>query len=422
MYSIKRIWVSKLDKLWTSALCATFLLAYFLLLATATLRAQSYSVIANFNAYTGQSPAYVTWDGHGNIYGTTFYGGRSGYLGPGVVYKVSPSDSGWKLTLLYAFTDGLDGGHPNGGITIGPDGSLYGTTNYGGTHGYGVVYKLQPPVAQCRSALCYWTETVLYNFSGQDDGAGPQGNLVFDGDGNLYGTALAAVNGTHGALYMLSPSPGGWTFHLIHTFTGGMDGGEPANGVIFDRAGNLFGVAEMGGATGNGVVYEFSRSGSGWSEAILHNFSSSGNPDGVQPGGLAIDSTGNLFGLTSLGGGSGWGTVFEVQAGSGGYTFNTIFTFTPQTGGAPGFITTPLLDAAGNVYGTGGSGGTDGAGIIFRLSPSGGGWDFAVVHNFTGQDGDEPGGTLASDAQGNIYGATENGGAYSFGVVWQLVP
>jgi len=94
----------------------------------------------------------------------------------------------------------------------------------------------------------------------------------------------------------------------------------------------------------------------------------------------------------------------------------------PQPGGAPGYIEVPLLDSAGNVYGSGTSGGSGNAGVVFELTPSGGGWNFITLHDFSGPDGDEPGGNLAFDAQGNLYGCTEYGGRYGEGVVWQIMP
>jgi uncharacterized repeat protein (TIGR03803 family) len=383
-------------------------------------QAQTYAVLANFFGSNGTNPLYVTLDAAGNIYGTTFYGGPYGTFGPGTVFKLTRRSSGWLLTTLYNFYGQHDGGNPWGGVTFGPDGSLYGTASGGGLQGHGVVYKLQPPTTICRTVFCPWTETVLYNFTGGADGEGPQGNLVFDRAGNIYGTTLAAQSGNFGALYELSPSQGHWNLTVIHTFTNSSDGGGPANGVIFDQAGNVYGTTETGGSHNLGVVYEFTPGTSGWTETVLHNFA--GGSDGEDPAGLALDSHGNLYGFTEAGGGPGWGVAFELQPATDGFSYSIIYTFQPQPGGAPGFITVPILDSAGNVYGSGTSGGMHEAGVIFKLTPSTGSWNFTSLHDLTGRDGYEPGGGLAFDAQGNLYGCAENGGAGNFGVVWKITP
>ena len=101
----------------------------------------------------------------GNLYGTTFYGGFYGTYGPGTVFRVSHHGSGWTLTSLYEFHGHADGSNPWGGVIFGPDGALYGTTSLGGANGAGLVFKLQPPAAACRTAPCFWQETVLYSFT-----------------------------------------------------------------------------------------------------------------------------------------------------------------------------------------------------------------------------------------------------------------
>jgi uncharacterized repeat protein (TIGR03803 family) len=385
-------------------------------------QAQTYAIIGNFGTNgTGVNPLYVTLDAGGNVYGTTYYGGLS-YLGYGVVFKLTRHGSNWIQSVLYDFTGGSDGGHPYGGVTFGPDGSLYGTAEGGGRLGQGVVFKLQPPATECRSVACYWTETVIYNFTGAADGGGPQGNIVFDRAGNLYGTTLTGGIGGNGAVYELSPAPGQWKLSVVQEFPNFSTGTRPANGVIFDQAGNLYGTTVSGGSSNQGVVYELTPGASGWTQTILHKFAGSPN-DGAVGAGLAFDSHGNLFGFTELGGYKDWGVTFELQpTGSGGYNYSVIYLFMPQLGGAPGYIAVPLLDSAGNVYGSGTSGGSGGAGVVFELTPSGGGWNFITLHDFNGPDGDEPGGNLAFDAQGNLYGCTEYGGRSGEGVVWQIMP
>jgi len=396
-------------------------LAVVLSFAIASAHAQSYNVIGNFGSNgTGVNPLFVTLDAAGNVYGTTYYGGRS-YLGWGVVFKLTRHGSSWLQQSMWEFTGGADGSNPYGGVSFGPDGALYGTTSAGGQFGEGVVFKLQPPATQCPSTICYWRETVIYNFTGAEDGGAPQGNIVFDRAGNLYGTAQAGgAGGGWGTVYELSPNHGQWNLTVVHTFTDGADGGDPVNGVIFDSAGNLYGTTSQGGSTHKGMVYELTPGSGGWTQTVLHNFAG-GTGDGAGPGGLAFDSHGNLFGFTEDGGFQDWGTTFELQPdGEGGYNYNVIYLFMPQPGGAPGGVTVPIVDRAGNVYGSGTSGGSGNAGVVFELTNSDGSWNFVTLHDFSGPDGDEPGGDFAFDSQGNLYGCATYGGSFGEGVVWQI--
>src|ERR1700675_738334 len=128
---------------------------------------------------------------------------------------------------LYQFTGGVDGGTPTGGIVFDQAGDLYGSTASGGMFGHGVVYKLSLTGGS-------WTETVLYSFTGGQDGDSPLGGVVFDGAGNLWGTTFQGGDpACHcGTLFQLSPSGNAWTFNLIHAFLGGSDGANPAAGLL----------------------------------------------------------------------------------------------------------------------------------------------------------------------------------------------
>ena len=218
-------------------------------------RAQTYTVIHNFQGERdGNEPNYgLTIDANGNLYGTTF-GGDSG---TGTVYMLSPGSAGWALTPLYVFTGGSDGAAPYAAVVFGPDGSLYGTTGFGGVPGpcttgggftgCGTVFKLT-------SSNGNWTENVLYDFTGGSDGANPYGaRLIFDQAGNLYGTTFGGGGGSCtgtppgcGVVYELTPSKGGWTESDLFTFSGGNDGANPQAGVIFDQSGNLYGTTYRG--------------------------------------------------------------------------------------------------------------------------------------------------------------------------------
>ena len=350
-------------------------------------------------------------DAAGSLYGTTYYGGVDGF---GAVYKLSRVGSGWSMMPLYNFSGQEDGASPWAGVVAGPDGSLYGTTKAGGHFGAGVVYKLQPPPTACKSVICYWKETVLYNFG--NEGADPQGHLVFDQAGNLYGTTVLGGGAGLGTLWELIPSKG---LTVVHSFTGGSDGSEPVGGVVLDQAGNLYGVTAVGGTSDLGVAYEFSPDGSGWTETILHTFA--GGSDGAYPNGLISDSEGNLYGFTTDGGGPDYGTAYELQPVLGGFNYSINYVFQSQLGGKPGLSNLPTLQG-GNLYGAASAGETNNDGAIFELTPATGGWNFTSLHDFAGSDGNQPAGSPVFDAAGNLYGVTFSGGTSNFGVIWQIMP
>jgi uncharacterized repeat protein (TIGR03803 family) len=185
--------------------------------------------------------------------------------------------------------------------------------------------------------------------------------------------------------------------------------------MIFDQAGNLYGTS-YGGSHNFGVVYELTPGVSGWTETVLHNFA--GGDDGEYPAGLAMDSHGNVYGITGATGDPYWGTVFELQPMANGFSYSVLYDFPLKLGGGPGSANVPILDSAGNLYGAL----TTGPGLVFQLSPSDGSWNFTTLHNFSGQGGHYPGGGFALDAQGNLYGTAESGGTGGFGTVWEITP
>jgi len=206
-------------------------------------QAQAFTLLHTFTGPDGSEPAAgLAMDRAGRLYGTTVYGGSS--PGLGTVFQLSRKGSGWVLNRIYNFNGNStnDGGRPFAGLTIGPDGSFYGTTYEGGggcsltNRGCGTVYNLKPPASACKSALCPWAETVIYRFVGGSDGAQPgYGNLVFDQAGNIYGTTSSGgVSG--GTVFELTPSNGGWTESVLHSFTGGSDGAIPWGGLVLDKS------------------------------------------------------------------------------------------------------------------------------------------------------------------------------------------
>ncbi len=407
------------SNVWTAAAGPALIsLALAILTVAPTAQAQTFTVLESFAGLNGTNPnPHLVLDAAGNLYGTTFYGGSYGDYGPGTVFRLSRHGSAWLLTTLHDFSGRADGGMPWGGVTFGPDGALYGTTWSGGVYGWGVVYKLQPPIAACRTAPCPWHETVLYNFTGASDGGNPQGDLVFDRAGNLYGAAARGGLG-YGLVYRLALSQGSWTETVVHAFAGASDGAYPQDGVVLDQAGNVYGMTTHGGANSLGVVYELSYGIAGWTETVLHDFA--GGSDGQNPCGLSIDSAGDLFGETNEAGAFNDGTVFELQPANGVFNYTIILNFEPQMGG-PGFVTALTPDNAGNLYGSN-SGGGQGNGVAFELTPSGGTWNFTTLHDFTYLQGTEVEGKPTLDAQGNIYGTADNGGPDAYGTVWEITP
>ena len=366
------------------------------------------------NGSDGGSPyAGLTMDKAGNLYGTTSEGGTVGF---GTVFRVSNKGSRWVFTPLYSFHGGNDGANPRARVIIGADGTLYGTTTAGGGSGCyqnlgcGTVFNLKPSPTACKTALCPWTETVLYRFTGGIDGATPEAEVIFDHGGNLYGTTYAGGQNGAGAVFELTPAGSGWTENVLYSFSGFGGGLNPAAGVIFDPAGNLYGTTSSGGQGGNGTVYQLTPSGSGWTEKAIYVFQN--GTDGSHPqASLVSDAAGNLYGTNAA-------AVYELSPSNGGWAFSVLYSLN----GMGGFPTGPLfIDTAGNLYGANLGGGYYHYGSVFKLAPSNGTWTPTVLYQFTGGgDGAYPIGAVP-DAKGNLYGATyEGGGNEYYGVVFEV--
>jgi hypothetical protein len=262
---------------------------------------------------------------------------------------------------------------------------------------------------------------VLHRFLTFADGDNPSnGNLIFDTEGNIYGTTeyggpSCVGDNPCGVVYELIRSAGSWTEKALYSFTGGSDGNLPLSGVIFDPQGNLYGETEYGGLGGEGNAYELTPSPSGWIENTIYSF-------GPYPsGGLTIDRQGNLYGTVCCDGG-----VFELSSFNGNWVLNVLYYF-----GGSGYLVPegPLvMDAAGTFYGTTYNGGT-GGGNVFKLTPTNDGWIYTDLHDFNGPDGASPYSGVTLDANGNIYGTTAFGGDMvncdppaGCGVVWEITP
>jgi uncharacterized repeat protein (TIGR03803 family) len=303
---------------------------------------------------------------------------------------------------------------PYARVIFGPDGSLYGTTELGGYEG-GLVFKLRPSSAVCRTTPCEWAETVLYRFAtfgwGGDGWNPGGGDLNFDREGNIYGTTL--YGGLYGDVYKLSTSDGGWTNTVLFNFQPGSDGGGfmPDSGVVFDHVGNLYGTTQLSDEFTYGVVYRLTPSNSGWIEKVLYRFQ--GRDDGAYPvGGVIFDRNGNLYGTTAYSGSRGGGTVFQLSPLDDSWTLSVLYSFT----GNWGPVANLTMDAAGNLYGTTSQGGAYGYGAIFKLTQSNHSWTYTSLHDFTGgSDGAWPLGSVIFDARGNLYSTAQGGGLRGHG-------
>jgi uncharacterized repeat protein (TIGR03803 family) len=258
--------------------------------------------IYNFLEGSGQASGLVL-DHAGNLYGTTEDGGPHDV---GTVFELTHTFGGWNYEVLHNFeTTETDGYYPFGRLIIDAAGNLYGTTYEGGVYGVGTVFELT-------NTGDGWTESVLYNFTGGDNGSGPLAGVIFDRGGHLYGTTLLGGTDNAGTVYQLTPHQGYWTFRVIYSFTGAQDGGSPYYGSLtVDSAGELYGTTRYGGQLQYGTVFRLAQEQPGaWRETVLHSFI--GGNDGENPiYGVTLDSAGHLYGTTPFGGGDGWGIAFE---------------------------------------------------------------------------------------------------------------
>ena len=387
-----------------------------LVLAPAAGAASKYKTLYKFTggADGSQPSGGLIFDQAGNLYGTTGYGG--GALNSGTVFKLARNaDGSWTESVLHSF-NGSDGSVPAAGLIFDAAGNLYGTTEGGGSSGGGTVFKLAP------NQDGSWTESVLHSFN-HSDGHWPLAGLIFDGAGNLYGTTEQGGAHNLGTVFRLAPNAdGSWTESVLHSFNGN-DGYVITAGLIFDGAGNLYGTTANGGSSGHGTVFKLTPSADGsWTESVLHSFN--GNDGYVITAGLIFDGAGNLYGTTEQGGSgchpSGCGVVFKLAPNSdGSWTESVLHRFgaTPAEYPSAGLI----FDGAGNLYGTAESG-TGGA--AFKLSPNlDGSWADSLIHVFQGKPARDPSGSLVLGSTGTLYGMTADcGSSGCAGVVYQITP
>ena len=432
----------------------------------------AYTVLHSFTGTSGDGldpEAELIQGRDGAFYGTT-YGSERGSLGLGygTVFKLHGDGSGY--TVLYSFTANVgDGRNPRAGLIQGNDGALYGTTYYGGAYtnwghvvytNWGTVFKINTDGTSYK---------VLYSFKGSEyDGNMPRSALVQGRDGAMYGTTYWGGLGSGGTIFKINPDGSGYT-RMYSFSTNGTDGFNPQAALIQGPDDLLYGTAWNGGSNSYGTVFKVKTN--GLSFATLHSFRAN-TRDGQNPPARVLQlSDGTLYGTTYWGGTCNWGTIFKLSTNGAPYTSlyslgvndplgqapnaelvqgddgtfygtvlnggprgaGTVFKVNPDgTGatvlysfsGAAGDAQWPyaavILGAGGALYGTTGSGGTNGAGTVFRLSIDGSG--FTLLHSFctNGADGMAPDAPVVQGADGALYGTTYSGGSNGVGVVYTL--
>lgn len=378
-----------------------FILAGCAALAIAS-PAQTLTTLVNFDGAHGSSPQYMALiqGPDGNFFGTTENGGAHGH---GTVFKMTAAGS---LTTLYSFSSsGTDGEYPAAGLVLGTDGNFYGTTRTGGTHCCGTVFKITSD----------GTLTTLYSFAGPD-GSGIYSTLVQGIDGDFYGTAYTDTGNGGGKVFKITPSGMESTLYTFCPQPGCVDGSTPEVGLVLATDGNFYGTTHSGGANGYGTVYKITPSGT---MTVLHSFDF--NNDGGNPADKLVQARdGNFYGTTYLGGTADSGTLFKMTPSG---TLTVLFTFCTQLDCTKGSqpIAGLMQASDGNFYGVTTAGGNTGHGVVFRMTPNG---TVAALYSFCSQsgcsDGSTPVGGLMQGTNGNFYGTANSGGTHGDGTVFTV--
>lgn len=412
--------------------------------------------------------------------GLCAFAGMCAVLQPGALSAASES-------VLYSFKGGTDGGLPFAGLLADAAGNLYGTLTAGGSAAAGAVFELVVPAKANRP----WTKKLLHSFKGgTKDGADPQGGLIADSHGNLYGTTVGGGAGFGTAFELIKPAAGKtvWKEKLLHVFKGGADGSMPDGTLLMDASGNLYGTTSEGGSGGAttcivanvpvycGTVFRLSPPAPGkkaWAETILYSFVGGANDAAAPRAALIANANGTLFGTTQYGGPFDFGTVFSLAPPAGGQgkwtesvllffpagagvapqcpllmdnagtlygtsnesvfsvasngQYNVLHHFQGPDGAYPGYAGL-IMDASFNLYSTTSAGGVNSNnGTIFEMTPPSGGqgaWTQTVLHTFAGNpgDGQTPYAPVIMDRTGTLYGTTYDGGTSNFGAVFKFVP
>ena len=417
----------KLLSTWTRQLA---ILSILLALTPAVWAGSKYKVLYSFKGGDdGIDPhGNLVFDTAGNLYGTTAQGGGTSachgqYVGCGVVFQLEPQSSGdWKENVLYSFSNGSTGGVGlEGNLVLDAAGNVYGTAYWGGSDFEGTVFELTPGSGG-------WTEKDIYAFcpSGCDDGGSPASGVIFDDAGNLFGTGTAGgTDGGGGVIFKLVPDNGSWTESVLYSFCpyySCANGGWFPWGLTRTANGDLYSATTYGGnyfwpcipGDGCGAVFKFNPKSLDY--VTLHRFD---GRDGAFPNsGVVLDDQGNVYGTTASDGAFGCGTVFELSPqAKGGWTYDV--RYNPRATSSVGSL---AIDSAGNLYvASSGACQNQTGGEIFKLTHSTNRhWQYTVIHTFG--TGILPSSGLIFDKQGNLYGTAATGGANGYGFVFEITP
>jgi len=397
-----------------------------LIIAARPAQAQTETVLYAFCSAPGCTDgdypdSRLTSDRAGNFYGTTGGGGAFGY---GTVFELSPNGGGgWNESVLYSFTGGADGAYPwrFSNVIFDGVGNLYGTTAYGGANGLGVAFELSPVGTS-------WKETILHGFvGGTGDGSYPSGDLVIDLAGNVYGTTVAGGSAGGGIVFELSRSGGDWNEQVIYTsgldnYGYNISGVGMAAGLTMDSVGNIY------GANGDSVFELSPNGNGGWTPAVLHTFTGPVTQNALDSGAVGtptLDQAGNVYGTTIVGG--PWGIVYKLSPEKKGkWKEKAIHAFNGEERDGVSSAGTLLINADGDIYGVSFIiGGKDNVGDVFELIPQAGTgkYEHQTLWSFGGPgDGWLPSGGLIQDSAGNLYGTTTGGGSNYGGIVFEMTP
>ena len=395
-----------------------FILFTALALFVATASAQTENVIFNFTLGSGVGGGPVGGliaDSAGNLYGAA--GSNDG----GAAYELIPSSGGaWTLKVLHEFGSSSNVG-PYTSFIRDAAGNLYGASTFGGAYGWGAIFELKP------IANGTWREQTLYSFSNSAvDGHSPGANLLLDAAGNLYGTTQEGGLKNVGVVFKLTPSSsGGWKETILYSLPYKQkhwaDSDYP---LTMDAAGNLYGVTNIGGALDGGYVFKLSPTSSGpWTFTTLYSFGVYTGPGPAVPwSAVVFDSAGNLYGITANGGTEGSGAVYELSPSSGGWTETTLVSFPSSCSPACVPEAGIIIDSSGNIFGTASC--TGFYGCAYELSPSGDGtWALNILHSFAGgNDAAYPSSGALLNISGKLYGTTREGGTSNRGTVYAITP
>jgi uncharacterized repeat protein (TIGR03803 family) len=406
-----------------SILATIALLGLTVVVLCTSAAAQTEKVLHSFNYAQGDgyNPQGLLVLHNGNLYGTTYWGGTNHSAAEcrcGTVFQLQPNgDGSWTESLLRSFNLGAFGAHPIAPVVFDSQGNLYGVAETSGNgYGDGVVFELSP------GSGTPWPESLVATFNGAN-GAGPDTGLAQDNAGHIYGTAASGGADDSGVAFSIGNGAGNGAI-VLYSFGGRTDGSNPLATLTADANGNLYGTAQ-GGPDDGGIVFELSRTqgSAGWTKTTLYSFTNVSGPN--NPSSLAFGPDGSLYG-TAGGGAYQYGAIFKLTPDSdGSWTESTIYNFLgpPKDGGIP---QGPLaFDSAGNIYGATGGGGEKNWGIVFELTPAGGGqWSETILYTFSGgADGANPSSGVLRDQAGNLYGTTINGGQHKdWGVVYEVSP